>query len=195
MRRRHINVAAQSRASVGEVFGLLANGASWPSWSPIESFELERPGTTAPEGSGAIRVFRRGRTTGRDEILEVIPNRRLSYASLSWLPVGNYRAEVDLEATDTRGGHSLAFFVRSRGLGDGVDPRMWHSSFPSSNVREGLPNMRRHRARRTHGGQIRGRLLPAHALRPRDPTGGADGRAGGLICDLRHLQQQQEGTS
>ena len=101
MRRRHINVAAQSRASVGEVFGLLANGASWPSWSPIESFELERPGNTVPEGSGAIRVFRRGRTTGRDEILEVIPNRRLSYASLSWLPVRNYRAEVDLEATDT----------------------------------------------------------------------------------------------
>jgi len=101
MRRRHINVAAQSRASVGEVFGLLANGASWPRWSPIESFELERPGNTVPEGSGAIRVFRRGRTTGRDEILEVIPNRRLSYASLSWLPVRNYRAEVDLEAPDT----------------------------------------------------------------------------------------------
>jgi hypothetical protein len=98
MRRRHINVAAQSRASVGEVFGLLANGASW---SPIESFELERAGTTAPEGSGAIRVFRRGRTTGRDEILEVIPNRRLSYASLSGLPIRNYRGEVDLEAGET----------------------------------------------------------------------------------------------
>lgn len=93
MRRRHINVTAQSRASVGEVVELLANGASWPSWSPIESFELERPGDAAPEGSGAIRVFRRGRTTGRDEI-EVIPNRRLSYASLSGLPVRNYRGEV-----------------------------------------------------------------------------------------------------
>ena len=101
MRRRHVNVTAQSRASVGEVFGLLANGASWPSWSPIESFELERPGNPVPEGSGAIRVFRRGRTTGRDEILEVIPNRRLSYASLSGLPVRNYRGEVDLEASDT----------------------------------------------------------------------------------------------
>ena len=101
MRRRHINVAAQSRAGVGEVFGLLADGASWPSWSPIESFELERAGTTAPEGSGAIRVFRRGRTTGRDEILEVIPNRRLSYASLSGLPVRSYRAQVDLEAAET----------------------------------------------------------------------------------------------
>ena len=110
MRRRHINVAAQSRAGVGEVFGLLANGASWPSWSPIESFELERPGNTVPEGSGAIRVFRRGRTTGRDEILEVIPNRRLSYASLSWLPVRNYRADVEL--TPSGGGTHIRWAGR-----------------------------------------------------------------------------------
>src|SRR5205807_8769737 len=29
-----------------------------------------------------------------------------------------------------RDGHSLAFFVRPRGLGHGVDPGTWHSSFP-----------------------------------------------------------------
>jgi hypothetical protein len=36
-----------------------------------------------------------------------------------------------------------------------------------SNVREGSPNMRRYRARRTHGGQIRVHLVPADAITPR----------------------------
>jgi len=79
------------------VFGLLADGASWPRWSPIESFQLERPGDPPPEGPGAIRVFRRGRTTGRDQIVEAVPGRRLAYVSLSGLPVRDYRATVDLQ--------------------------------------------------------------------------------------------------
>ena len=79
------------------MFKLLIDGNTWPRWSPIEAFELERPGDPPPEGVGAIRVFRRGRTTGRDEIVEVVPARRLSYRSLSGLPVRDYRAHVDLE--------------------------------------------------------------------------------------------------
>ena len=39
MRRRHINVAAQSRASVGEVFGLLANGTA-VAWGDDEFGQL-----------------------------------------------------------------------------------------------------------------------------------------------------------
>jgi Polyketide cyclase / dehydrase and lipid transport len=79
------------------VFSLLVDGTTWPNWSPIEAFELERTGDPPPEGVGAIRVFRRGRTTGRDEIVEVVPDRRLGYRSLSGLPVRDYRAQVDLE--------------------------------------------------------------------------------------------------
>jgi uncharacterized protein YndB with AHSA1/START domain len=94
-----IDVSAQSQASAESVFSLLADGATWPLWSPIESFELERQGDPPPEGVGAIRVFRRGRTTGRDQIVEVVPGRRLSYVSLSGPPVRDYRAEIDLEPT------------------------------------------------------------------------------------------------
>jgi polyketide cyclase/dehydrase/lipid transport protein len=111
MRRRQMDVRAHSRAAPDAVFGLLADGASWPRWSPIEAFELERPGDPPPEGVGAIRVFRRGRTTGRDQIVELIPGRRLGYASLSGLPVRDYRASIELQATP-----------------DGTGIR-WHASF------------------------------------------------------------------
>ena len=97
MRRRHIEVTQHSAAPPAAVFALLVDGETWPRWSPIEAFELERTGDPPPEGVGAIRVFRRGRTTGRDEIVEVVPDRRLSYRSLSGLPVRDYRAHVDLE--------------------------------------------------------------------------------------------------
>ena len=100
MRRRHIEVTQHSAAPPAAVFALLVDGETWPRWSPIEAFELERSGDPPPEGVGAIRVFRRGRTTGRDEIVEVVPGRRLSYRSLSGLPVRDYRAHVDLEADD-----------------------------------------------------------------------------------------------
>jgi uncharacterized protein YndB with AHSA1/START domain len=96
MRRRHIEVTQRSAAAPAALFALLVDGETWPRWSPIEAFELERRGDPPPEGVGAIRVFRRGRTTGRDEIVEVVPDRRLGYRSLSGLPVRDYRAQVDL---------------------------------------------------------------------------------------------------
>ena len=97
MGRRHIDVTKQSQAAPNAVFGLLADGATWPNWSPIESFELEREGNPPPEGIGAIRIFRRGRTTGRDQIVEVAPDCRFAYLSLSGLPVRDYRAQIELE--------------------------------------------------------------------------------------------------
>jgi polyketide cyclase/dehydrase/lipid transport protein len=97
VRRIHIDVGARTGASAESVFGLLTDGATWPTWSPIESFELERPGDPPPEGVGAIRIFRKGRTTGRDQIVELVPDRRLAYVSLSGPPVRDYRAEIELE--------------------------------------------------------------------------------------------------
>src|SRR5262249_49102526 len=72
-------------------------------WAPVESFELERPGDPPPEGVGAIRVLRRGRTTGRDEILEFVPKRRIAYRSLSGVPVRDYVGEIDLEPAPAGG--------------------------------------------------------------------------------------------
>ncbi len=112
MKRRTARVTAQTPAAPEVVFGLLADGTTWPTWSPIESFELERPGDPPPEGPGAIRLFRRGRTTGHDELLAVEPPRLIRYASESGLPVRDYVGEIVLEP--------------AAGGGTTID---WHSSF------------------------------------------------------------------
>ena len=84
------------------MFALLADGTTWPNWAPIDSFELERTGDPPPEGVGAIRVFKRGRVTGRDEIVEIVPGQRLGYVSISGLAIKDYRATVDVEDAQRR---------------------------------------------------------------------------------------------
>jgi hypothetical protein len=99
MGRQRIEQHAITTADPATVYALLRDGSSWPAWSPIESSEIERPGADEPEGIGAVRLFRSGRVTGHDEIVELVPNRRFAYAHTSNLPVRNYRGEIDLEPT------------------------------------------------------------------------------------------------
>jgi hypothetical protein len=112
MKRRTVRVTAKTAAAPEVVYGLLADGATWPVWSPIEKFELERTGDPPPEGVGAVRVLTRGRTIGRDTVLELEPGRRLQYASHSGLPVRDYVGEIVLDRTP-----------------DGGTAIDWHSSF------------------------------------------------------------------
>jgi uncharacterized protein YndB with AHSA1/START domain len=98
---QRVDVTGTTSATPEEVFALVEDGATWPSWSTLDSFSLERPGQTARQGVGAIRVFRTNRfpkpVISREEIVELIPNRRLSYVLLSGLALRDYRASVDLE--------------------------------------------------------------------------------------------------
>ena len=97
MGRQRIEHHVTSTADPATVYSLLREGATWPSWSPIESVELERQGADEPEGIGAVRVLRRGRVEGRDTIAELVPDRRFVYTHVSSLPVRDYRGEIDLE--------------------------------------------------------------------------------------------------
>ena len=97
MSRQRIEHTATTTADPATVYALLREGATWPVWGPLDSFELERPGEGEPEGLGAVRIFRSGRVTGRDTIAELVPDRRFSYTHVSNLPMKNYRADVDLE--------------------------------------------------------------------------------------------------
>ncbi len=45
------------------VYALLADGSTWPEWSPLGSFTLVEPGDGTPEGLGAVRLFTTGRHT------------------------------------------------------------------------------------------------------------------------------------
>ena len=111
MARQHIRAEIRTSASPAAVYALLIDGSTWPTWSPIDSFELERSAPPGPEGIGAIRIFRTGRVTSREVVVERGPDRRFSYELLSGLAIRNYRAEIDLVPD-----------------GDGTVIR-WHSSF------------------------------------------------------------------
>jgi hypothetical protein len=91
-----IDVRVPSRAQPAALYALLRDGATWPVWSPIGSFELRQPATGEPESVGAIRVFRTGRIASVERIAELVPNRRFSYELQHGLPLKDYRAEVDL---------------------------------------------------------------------------------------------------
>jgi uncharacterized protein (TIGR02246 family) len=107
-RRREVQVEARSRATTDRVYALLVDGSSWTRWSPIEEVGHERDGDPPPEGVGAIRRYRRGRTVGRDETVELRPGRRFAYRSLSGLPVRDYRGAIDLEH-DGEGGTRIVW--------------------------------------------------------------------------------------
>jgi uncharacterized protein YndB with AHSA1/START domain len=100
MARQTVSVKASSDATPAAVYAALCDGSTWPEWTTIDSFELERPGDGAPEGLGAIRSWHTGRHTLREEIVELVPERRLSYVVLSGLGVKGYRADVDITPTD-----------------------------------------------------------------------------------------------
>jgi hypothetical protein len=111
MAQQQIDERAWSAASPKTVYALLADGATWPTWSGIDSFELRSPGDHGGESLNAVRVFRTGRTTSVERLVELVPGRRLSYALLSGLPLRDYRADVDLLP------------------GDGGTLIHWHSTF------------------------------------------------------------------
>jgi len=89
-------VRAWSPAPPLAVYRLLSDGATWPSWSPIGSFRLEREGEAGGESEGAIRVFGRGGLSSRELLVELRPGESIAYESLSGLPVRAHRAQVEL---------------------------------------------------------------------------------------------------
>ena len=100
MGKHKVSAESWSEAQPEVVFGLLREGASWPTWSPLGSFELEREGRDGGESLGAIRLFRTGRYRSHEEIVALDPNRRFSYGLVKGLPLRGYRADIDLEERD-----------------------------------------------------------------------------------------------
>jgi hypothetical protein len=86
--------------SPADVFALLIDGSTWPEWSPIGSFELEKPGAGTPEGVGAVRIFSTGRIRSKELVVVAKPNELFSYVMVSGLAVRDYQAVVTLLPTD-----------------------------------------------------------------------------------------------
>jgi hypothetical protein len=95
-KRVTFSVSAWSAAPPGAVYGLLRDGATWPEWSPIGSFRLEREGSEGGESLGAVRVFTTSGVRSREELVGFSPGEVFSYSALSGLPIRSHRADVEL---------------------------------------------------------------------------------------------------
>jgi hypothetical protein len=87
------------------VYALLADGSTWPEWSPLGAFELIQPGDGAPEGVGAVRLFTTGRIKSRERVVECVPGTSFAYVLEAGLPLRDYRAHVTL--TPMEGGTTI----------------------------------------------------------------------------------------
>ena len=119
MAQKVIEHEVTTTASPVVVFGLLADGSTWPEWSPIGSFELLERGDGVPEGVGAVRVFRTGRVCSRERVVTAEPNQTFGYELISGLPLRDYRAVVELRESGS--GTTIhwrsTFFAKAPGLG------------------------------------------------------------------------------
>jgi len=100
-----IDRTAKTTADAAAVYALLADGSTWPEWSPLGSFELVEPGDGIPEGLGAVRLFTTGRMKSRERVVERRPGEVFAYELEAGLPLRDYRAVVTL--TPTEGGTSI----------------------------------------------------------------------------------------
>ena len=125
MRCYHIDVTERTAADPATVYALLRDGSTWPEWSSIDSFTLEKEGEGEPEGVGAVRIFRRGRLVGRDEVLAFTPDSAFSYRHIKGLPVRGYRGDVELRQQN--GGTEIRWRVTFTPLIPGTG-RLMHRS-------------------------------------------------------------------
>jgi Polyketide cyclase / dehydrase and lipid transport len=95
---KHVSFSVEARSAAGPaaIYALLSDGTTWPTWSPFQTFELEREGAAGGESKGAIRVLSSGRIRNREELTELSPDRLFGYSSLSGLPIRGHQASVRL---------------------------------------------------------------------------------------------------
>lgn len=92
-----IDVTATTAGDPGTVYELLADGSTWPTWSPLGAFELLAPGDGSPEGLGAVRLFTTGRHQSRERVVERRPGRSFAYVLEAGLALRDYKAVITLE--------------------------------------------------------------------------------------------------
>jgi uncharacterized protein YndB with AHSA1/START domain len=111
MGHKEIEVRQVVPAPPPVVFASLLDRSRWPAWSGHDAFEPVQPGAAGPYDVGSIGLLQSGRRVMREQIVEVVPERRIGYTLLAGLPLRGYRADFDLTP-----------------VGEGTEVR-WHSSF------------------------------------------------------------------
>jgi hypothetical protein len=112
--RKRFSVRASwvSSAPPEAIFSLVKDSSTYPQWTPVQRYEMERPGIHELHGLGEIRVLITGPLRAREEIVNLIPNRYMAYTLIGGLPMCEYLGETTLDP-----------------LADGGTRVTWQSSF------------------------------------------------------------------
>jgi uncharacterized protein YndB with AHSA1/START domain len=95
-RSRRLFVTSTSAAPPDIVFSLLVDTNGWTAWSLAEEASVVTSPSGEPEGVGAVRTFRTGRTTSVERVVAFDRPSHFSYELVSGLPLVDYRADVRL---------------------------------------------------------------------------------------------------
>jgi uncharacterized protein YndB with AHSA1/START domain len=90
-------VVVHADAPRERVWALLADARGWARWARFSHARLEREGSPAPDGVGALRVFGTGPFNSREEVVAFAPPEHLAYELRRGIPIKGYRADVTLE--------------------------------------------------------------------------------------------------
>lgn len=112
MGTRTVTASTRTTAAPEAVWTLLDEVTSWSTWGAWDEAELVEP--AGPDGVGAVRRLRSGRTVAVERILASEPPRLMRYELLSGLPVKDYRASVEVVG-ESDGGSTITWSASFRG--------------------------------------------------------------------------------
>lgn len=88
-------------APAGIVWEVMTDHQLYSRWSPSSRVDLEVEGSPDRNGVGAVRAFRTGPVSTREEVTAFDPPHRMAYRALGMpLPVRNYRSEMVLVGSE-----------------------------------------------------------------------------------------------
>ena len=96
MNRVQVDVTGQTTVSPSTVYDVAKDSSGYPRWSRIGSFEHVRSGRDEPCGVGSVRIFRTWPLKIVEEVVDLVPERRVSYIVHRGLPFRDYRADIEL---------------------------------------------------------------------------------------------------
>ncbi|MCZ2826931.1 MULTISPECIES: SRPBCC family protein [unclassified Modestobacter] len=100
------DAGAVSAAPRPDVWTLLLDSASWPTWSTVDELVLDESEGLAPDGRdgvGATRAFRTGKVVTIERITALDPPRLFAYEGVRSALISDYAAVIELDETSSGG--------------------------------------------------------------------------------------------